>query len=154
MDHLTANNLVHRDLAARNVLLLPSLNIKISILSLCRDVYAKEYFVFRQRQIPLRWMAPEAVLDEIFSTSSDIWSFGVFIWEVFAFAGLPFEDKTDEEVLEDMRYKVNRLPLPNGCPAAIYSIIENCMAENPKSRLAFSEALSILANTMSNSITV
>src|SRR6218665_59123 len=99
MEHLSLNHLYHGDLAARNVLVTPSLDLKITSLSLSRDIHASDYSLFHDRLIPLRWMAPESVFNSEFSTSGDIWSFGVFVLEVFRFGALPLPGKTNYEIL-------------------------------------------------------
>ena len=138
MEALANHRLVHKDLAARNVLISPTLDVKVSLLGLCRDVYAGEYFLYHQALIPLRWMSPEAVIEDDISNKSDIWSFGVFMWEVFTLGDLPYRRRTDEEVLKG--FKVGDLiPDPISVPDEIHQLMQRCWAECPKDRPSFSE---------------
>lgn len=140
MEHISNHRLVHKDLATRNVMLTSNLSLKVSSLGMCKDAYAPEYYFHNQSYLPIRWMPPEVVLDEEFSTKSDIWSFGVFAWEVFHVADLPYTNMTDEEVLK--RLKVNDLHLdlsPELCPVEITNLIHRCMSESPRDRPQFSE---------------
>ena len=139
MERLANHRLVHRDLAARNVLLTPMLDLKIGSLSLCRDVYATEYYPFHQGVIPLRWMPPEAVLEDEYSCKSDIWSFGVFCWEVFTLGDMPYKMRTDEEVLKGLKVGDLRLdPVPM-IPEPMQRLIDQCTEEGPQHRPSFSE---------------
>lgn len=139
MEHLSNHRFVHKDLATRNILLSANLDLKISSLGLCRDVYANEYFPFHQQLVPLRWMPPEAVLDDEYSTKSDIWSYGVFIWEIFTSADLPYRLKTDEDVLRGLKTQENKLEPPAGCPEELLALMHKCMASSLKDRPSFSE---------------
>jgi PTK7 protein tyrosine kinase 7 len=139
MEHLANHRFVHKDLATRNVLLSSNLDLKITMLCLCRDVYANEYFPFHQQLLPLRWMPPEAILDDDYSTKSDVWSFGVFVWEIFTQADLPYRQRTDEDVLRGLKTYENRLEAMRGCPENLANLVAQCMAANPKERPSFSE---------------
>ena len=143
MEHLFNSHLVHQDLAARNVLLSSTLDLKIASLSLCRDVYATEYFVLRQRPVPLRWMAPEAVLEDDYSVKSDVWSFGVFAWEVFTCADLPLRRWTDDEIVKELNLSLAAtrccLECPPACPPEMWTSIEKCTADTPRDRPTFDE---------------
>ncbi|ELT99484.1 hypothetical protein CAPTEDRAFT_108481, partial [Capitella teleta] len=139
MEHVSNHRFVHKDLATRNVLLSPTLDLKITSLCLCRDVYANEYFPFHQQLLPLRWMPPEAVLDDDYSTKSDVWAYGVFVWEVFSQADLPYRQRTDEDVLRGLKTFENRLEGMRSCPENLANLVAQCMAVNPKERPSFSE---------------
>ena len=158
MEHIADNNIVHRDLAARNIIICPnSMEVKISCPFLCRDVYAQDYFLLHDRLIPLRWMAPEAILDGTETKESDVWSYGVFVWEVFSLGEIPLSFKTNEQVLEGLNSRENKLPHPSlhpvatgrcdsisymDCPENMWRIIQACTMENPRSRPRFSDLVS------------
>ncbi|XP_069464985.1 inactive tyrosine-protein kinase 7 [Ambystoma mexicanum] len=144
MEHLSNNRFVHKDLAARNCLISAQRQVKVSALSLSKDVYNSEYYHFRQAWIPLRWMPPEAVLEDEFSTKSDVWSFGVLMWEVFTHGELPHSKLEDKEVLAGFQSGKMKLPLPDGCPSKLYKLMQRCWATSPKDRPSFSE----IANTL------
>ena len=145
MEHIANHRFVHRDLAARNILLTPTLDLKVSNLGLCRDVYINEYYPFHHQLIPLRWYPPESLLEEEFSTKSDVWAFGIYCWEVFTLGDLPYKKRTDEEVLKGLKLGDCILdPAPN-CPKEIHELIDKCTAEMPKDRPSFSEIAIMLS---------
>ncbi|CAB1312381.1 unnamed protein product, partial [Coregonus sp. 'balchen'] len=100
MEHMSNHRFVHKDLAARNCLISGQRSVKISALSLSKDVYNNEYYHYQQVWIPLRWLPAESVFEDDFSTKSDIWAFGVLMWEVFSHGKLPYTKLSDDEVLE------------------------------------------------------
>ncbi|KYO22249.1 inactive tyrosine-protein kinase 7 [Alligator mississippiensis] len=151
MEHLSNNRFVHKDLAARNCLISAQRQVKVSALSLSKDVYNSEYYHFRQAWVPLRWMPPEAVLEDEFSTKSDVWSFGVLLWEVFTHGELPHSKLTDDEVLAGLQSGKVKLPHPEGCPSKLYKLMQRCWAPSPKDRPSFSEIANMLGESPSDS---
>ncbi|XP_007458314.1 PREDICTED: inactive tyrosine-protein kinase 7 isoform X3 [Lipotes vexillifer] len=147
MEHLSNNRFVHKDLAARNCLVSAQRQVKVSALGLSKDVYNSEYYHFRQAWVPLRWMSPEAILEGDFSTKSDVWAFGVLMWEVFTHGEMPHGGQADDEVLADLQAGKARLPQPEGCPSKLYRLMQRCWALSPKDRPSFSE----IANTLGDS---
>ncbi|XP_028395925.1 inactive tyrosine-protein kinase 7-like isoform X2 [Dendronephthya gigantea] len=135
MNYLTSHGFVHKDLAARNCLVNKSFSAKISFLSLNQGTYPKEYYNHKGELIPLRWMAPEALEDD-YSDMSDVWSFGILMWEVYTEGILPYEERPDEEVLHSVADDL-RLTKPEGCPGKIYKMMEKCWADNKEDRLTF-----------------
>ncbi|TEA42423.1 hypothetical protein DBR06_SOUSAS1810220, partial [Sousa chinensis] len=144
MEHLSNNRFVHKDLATRNCLVSAQRQVKVSALGLSKDVYNSEYYHFRQAWVPLRWMSPEAILEGDFSTKSDVWAFGVLMWEVFTHGEMPHGGQADDEVLADLQAGKARLPQPEGCPSKLYRLMQRCWALSPKDRPSFSE----IANTL------
>lgn len=151
MEHLSNNRFVHKDLAARNCLISAQRQVKVSALGLSKDVYNSEYYHFRQAWVPLRWMSPEAVLEGDFSTKSDVWAFGVLMWEVFTHGEMPHGGQADDEVLADLQAGKARLPQPEGCPSKLYRLMQRCWAPNPKDRPSFSEIASTLGDSPADS---
>lgn len=135
MNYLSNHNHVHKDLAARNCLVNKSFDVKISFLSLNQGTYPKEYYKRNEELIPLRWMAPEALKGE-YSYTSDVWSFGVLMWEVYAQGLLPYDERSDEEVLKCVPYDL-RLTKPEGCPGKIFKMMEQCWEEETEDRPTF-----------------
>ena len=144
MSYLASLHFVHKDLAARNVLISPNLDVKISRLSLCRDVFATDYYLHHQKLIPLRWMAPEAVLLNEFTEKSDVWSFAVLLWEVYSPGRIPMGNRTDEEVLRGQKTGENVLGCPTECPENAWKLAELCMRLSPDQRPRFSDIVNRL----------
>ncbi|NXG39844.1 PTK7 kinase, partial [Dromaius novaehollandiae] len=177
MEHLSNGRFVHRDLAARNCLVSAQRQVKVSALSLSKDVYNRsvgslegemgwngrvpislltcparsEYYHFRQAWIPLRWMPPEAVLEDEFSTKSDVWSFGVLMWEVFTHGEMPYSPLADDEVLAGLQLGKTKLPQPEGCPLRLAKLMQRCWAPSPKDRPSFSELATTLGDSPADS---
>lgn len=154
MKYLADNNHVHRDLACRNCLAKSceweqtdsGLIIKIGDFGMSQNLYSADYYRVRgQAVLPVRWMSPEAVIYGKFSTDSDVWSFGVVMWEVFSFAMQPYYGTSNEEVTEAIRrHKI--LAQPADCPDKFYEIMKSCWTPESKLRPSFAELYKILSN--------
>ncbi|XP_070578551.1 inactive tyrosine-protein kinase 7-like [Ptychodera flava] len=139
MEHLSNHRFIHKDLATRNCLVSPNLEIKISNLGLTKDVYNSEYYEYHQSLIPIRWLPPEAIFENEYSTKSDVWAFGVFMWEVFALGEMPFSELADEEVLKGLVSGEISLSRPSGCPEELAVLMHRCWEDSPKDRPSFSD---------------
>ena len=137
MEYLAAHHFVHRDLAARNVLVGESLAIKISDFGLSRDVYSCDYYRLQGKSLmPIRWMPPEAILYGRFSGESDVWSFGVVLWEVYSYGLQPYYGYSNTEVVEMVRAR-QILPGPEDCPQRVYNMMVECWHEMAPRRPSF-----------------
>ncbi|XP_012940145.1 muscle, skeletal receptor tyrosine-protein kinase [Aplysia californica] len=137
MVYLADRGYVHRDLATRNCLVGSGLTVKISDFGLARSVHSMDYYHGSDKDaIPIRWMPPEAILYNKFSSQSDVWSFGVLLWEVFTFAVQPYYGMTHEEVVNHIRAGHVLAPPKNG-PSAIYNLMKSCWHRKPNSRPSF-----------------
>jgi len=146
MQHMSNQRFVHKDLACRNVMLTSRLELKISHMALARDVYASEYVIMNnQSALPLRWLSPEAALEADYSTKSDVWAYGVFMWEVFHLANLPHKNRTDEELLKGLRAGDVILEFSEHCPNELIDLARRCTAENPNDRPCFNDICVIVA---------
>lgn len=154
MEHLSNHRFIHKDLAARNILLTSRMELKISSLSMCRDVYAGEYFFHNQSFLPLRWTAPEVLQKNDYSTKSDVWAYGVFMWEVFSLGELPYPTLTDEEVFRKLKCCDIQLPLTEQIPIELRDVIRKCLSENPRDRPQFTELCLLLSELMTKCQTV
>lgn len=112
------------------------LQVKIGFLSLSYDLYSSDYYRFNNILIPLKWMAPEAIFSDEFSEKSDVWSYGVLVWEVYSLGQTPFEDRPDEEVLKCIKDDL-RLTKPENCPDTMASVMKKCWDTSPDARPTF-----------------
>ncbi|XP_050404298.1 inactive tyrosine-protein kinase 7 isoform X1 [Patella vulgata] len=149
MEHLSNQRLIHKDLATRNILLTSRMELKICSLAMCHDLYAVEYFKMGQSPVPIRWLPPEAVHEEEFSTKTDVWSFGVLVWEVFHLAEIPYRQQSDEEVLKGLKSGILSLSYTEQCPNVIVDFIRKCMLDCPKDRPSFSDICVTMGDLLS-----
>ncbi|XP_057226410.1 inactive tyrosine-protein kinase transmembrane receptor ROR1 [Malurus melanocephalus] len=139
MEYLAGHFFVHKDLAARNVLVGEQLHVKISDLGLSREIYSADYYRVQNKSLlPIRWMPPEAIMYGKFSSDSDIWSFGVVLWEIFSFGLQPYYGFSNQEVIEMIR-KRQLLPCSEDCPPRMYGLMTECWHELPSRRPRFKE---------------
>ncbi|XP_051508295.1 inactive tyrosine-protein kinase 7-like isoform X1 [Myxocyprinus asiaticus] len=150
MQYLSKQRFVHKDLAARNCLISSQRHVKVSSLSLSKDVYNSEYYHHRQVWIPLRWLPAESVFEDDFSSKSDVWAFGVLMWEVFSVGELPYTTLNDEDVLEGLQTGKLSLSPPENCPPLVFSLMNRCWASSPKERPTFSEIAQTLSALPTN----
>ncbi|XP_035699719.1 uncharacterized protein LOC118432289 [Branchiostoma floridae] len=148
MSHLAALQCVHRDLAARNILLGENLVAKVSDFGLSRDIYEdSEYVKSTQSKLPLRWMAYESLFYNVYTTQSDVWSFGVLLWEIMAMGNLPYEGMKGKRMM-DMIKDGGRLQKPSSCPEELYTLMTRCWETLPEDRPTFPELKSSLIRIM------
>ena len=128
MAYLSKLRFIHRDLASRNVLLDASHACKIADFGMSRATIDKDYYRSRGGPLPVRWTAPESLEYQKFSEQSDVWSFGVLLWEIWSHADMPYEGWNNDKVWSKVvaGYK---LDCPIGCPSEIYYIMLSCWAD-------------------------
>ncbi|XP_012522088.2 ALK tyrosine kinase receptor [Monomorium pharaonis] len=131
---------IHRDIAARNCLLTtkaPGRTVKIADFGMARDIYRGDYYRKDGKAIvPIKWMPPESFLDGIFTTKTDVWSFGVLLWEIMSFGYMPYTGCGNLEVMTMVK-SGGRLEKPVGCPDPIYGIMMRCWHPQPDDRPSF-----------------
>uniref|UniRef100_A0AAY4AQC0 Tyrosine-protein kinase receptor n=1 Tax=Denticeps clupeoides TaxID=299321 RepID=A0AAY4AQC0_9TELE len=134
---------VHRDLAARNCLVSvrgyadPDRAVKIGDFGLARDIYKNDYYRKRgEGLLPVRWMSPESLTDGVFNKQSDVWAFGVFLWEVFTLGKQPYPAYSNLEILHVLNSGRRLLP-PADCPQSVYKLMLDCWARVPYERPSF-----------------
>ncbi|XP_045698315.1 proto-oncogene tyrosine-protein kinase receptor Ret isoform X2 [Phyllostomus hastatus] len=139
MRYLAEMKLVHRDLAARNVLVAEGRKMKISDFGLSRDVYEEDSYVKRSKgRIPVKWMAIESLFDHIYTTQSDVWSFGVLLWEIVTLGGNPYPGIPPERLFNLLKtgYRMER---PDNCSEEMYSLMLQCWKQEPDKRPVFAD---------------
>ncbi|XP_035698600.1 uncharacterized protein LOC118431466 [Branchiostoma floridae] len=137
MSHLAAMQCVHRDLAARNVLLGKNLTAKISDFGLSRDIYEEsEYVTSTKSQLPVRWLAYESLFYHVYTTQSDVWSFGILLWEIMTMGKKPYGQTTGKELMKLLPTGY-RLEKPAVCPQDVYDVMTICWETLPENRPTF-----------------
>lgn len=136
MSYLEGRRIVHRDLAARNVLVGDDLACKVADFGLARLLKDDVYSPSSSSKIPVKWTAPEAANYRIFSQKSDVWSFGVLLYEVFTYGQCPYEGMSNHETLQQVMQGY-RLPRPPTCPLEVYALMLECWKGSPEERPAF-----------------
>ncbi|KFD55214.1 hypothetical protein M513_03855, partial [Trichuris suis] len=152
MRYLESLHFVHRDLATRNCLLDYQLNIKIADFGMARSLYQSDYYRIEGRFVlPIRWMAWECVLLGKFSTKTDVWAFGVTLWEVYTLASeQPFAVCNDQQVIENLQHMYYNqsllvyLPKPDMCPPELYALMMSCWSKEETDRPTFADIRSLL----------
>uniref|UniRef100_A0A8D2JG27 Tyrosine-protein kinase n=1 Tax=Varanus komodoensis TaxID=61221 RepID=A0A8D2JG27_VARKO len=138
MKYLEENNFVHRDLAARNVLLVTQHYAKISDFGLSKALGSNDYYKAEHYgKWPVKWYAPECMNFFKFSSKSDVWSFGVLMWEAFSYGQKPYKGMKGGEVAQ-MIERGERMESPSGCPPEIYELMKLCWTYNVDDRPGFS----------------
>ncbi|XP_073959715.1 fibroblast growth factor receptor homolog 1-like [Choristoneura fumiferana] len=138
MEFLVSRGCIHRDLAARNVLV-AARALKVADFGLARDVRGADYYRKRAAgKLPVRWMAPESLAQNYYTAYSDVWSFGVLVWEIMTFGCTPYRD-ISVHVLYQYLKSGQRLSIPNGCSREIYALMLQCWTFSPTSRPQFSD---------------
>ncbi|XP_037073486.1 ALK tyrosine kinase receptor-like [Pollicipes pollicipes] len=143
-EYLENKRFIHRDIAARNCLLTtkgPGRVVKIADFGMSRDIYRADYYRKGGRtMIPVKWMPPEAFLDGVFTTKTDVWSFGVLLWEVMTLGQLPYPGRGNTEVMQ-LVMDGGRLDSPPNCPRPVYGVMCQCWQRVPEERPSFTTVL-------------
>ncbi|KAM5237008.1 proto-oncogene tyrosine-protein kinase receptor Ret isoform 9-T9 [Ctenodactylus gundi] len=139
MQYLAEMKLVHRDLAARNILVAEGRKMKISDFGLSRDVYEEDSYVKRSKgRIPVKWMAIESLFDHIYTTQSDVWSFGVLLWEIVTLGGNPYPGIPPERLFNLLKTG-HRMERPDNCSEEMYRLMLQCWKQEPDKRPVFAD---------------
>uniref|UniRef100_A0A8C2IKW3 Fibroblast growth factor receptor n=1 Tax=Cyprinus carpio TaxID=7962 RepID=A0A8C2IKW3_CYPCA len=126
MEYLASQKCIHRDLAARNVLVTESNFMKIADFGLARDVHNIDYYKKTTNgRLPVKWMAPEALFDRVYTHQSDVWSFGVLMWEIFTLGGSPYPGIPVEELFKLLK-EGHRMDKPANCTNELYMMMKDC----------------------------
>lgn len=148
MVYLSERKFVHRDLATRNCLIDDTMVVKIADFGLSHKIYLQDYYKGDENDaIPIRWMPLESILYNKYTIESDIWAYGVLLWEIFAFAMQPYYGMTHEEVVKFIK-EGNMLSCPENTPLVVYDIMRKCWNRKPHERPSFHYIFSTLQHIL------
>ncbi|XP_066221722.1 muscle, skeletal receptor tyrosine-protein kinase isoform X6 [Saccopteryx leptura] len=144
MAYLSERKFVHRDLATRNCLVGENMVVKIADFGLSRNIYSADYYKANENDaIPIRWMPPESIFFNRYTTESDVWAYGVVLWEIFSYGLQPYYGMAHEEVIYYVR-DGNILSCPENCPLELYNLMRLCWSKLPADRPSFTSIHRIL----------
>ncbi|XP_047442347.1 ephrin type-B receptor 3-like isoform X9 [Mugil cephalus] len=153
MKYLSDMNYVHRDLAARNILVNSNLVCKVSDFGLSRfledDPSDPTYTSSLGGKIPIRWTAPEAIAYRKFTSASDVWSYGIVMWEVMSYGERPYWDMSNQDVINAVEQDY-RLPPPMDCPTALHQLMLDCWVKERNLRPKFTQIVATLDKLIRN----
>ncbi|XP_064125295.1 fibroblast growth factor receptor 2 isoform X5 [Loxodonta africana] len=139
MEYLASQKCIHRDLAARNVLVTENNVMKIADFGLARDINNIDYYKKTTNgRLPVKWMAPEALFDRVYTHQSDVWSFGVLMWEIFTLGGSPYPGIPVEELFKLLK-EGHRMDKPANCTSELYMMMRDCWHAVPSQRPTFKQ---------------
>ncbi|XP_012989053.3 vascular endothelial growth factor receptor 3 isoform X2 [Esox lucius] len=149
MEFLVSRKCIHRDLAARNILLSENNVVKICDFGLARDIYKDPDYVRKgNARLPLKWMAPESIFDKVYTSQSDVWSFGVLLWEIFSLGASPYPGvQIDEDFCKRLK-EGTRMRAPETASPEIYGIMLACWQGEPRGRPTFQALVDILGDLL------
>lgn len=143
MAYIEKKNYIHRDLRAANVLVSENLLCKIADFGLARVIEDDEYSAREGAKFPIKWTAPEAINYGSFTIKSDMWSFGVLLYEITTYGRMPYPGMTKAEVMSSIQ-RGYRMPQPENCPAELYNIMLSCWRDKAEDRPTFDFLQSVL----------
>uniref|UniRef100_A0A667ZWZ9 receptor protein-tyrosine kinase n=1 Tax=Myripristis murdjan TaxID=586833 RepID=A0A667ZWZ9_9TELE len=151
MTYLADLGYIHRDLAARNILVNSNLVCKVSDFGLSRVLEDDPDAAYTTSggKIPIRWTAPEAIAYRKFSSSSDVWSYGVVMWEVMSYGERPYWNLTNRDVIKSVE-EGYRLPAPMGCPGPLHTLMLDCWQKDRNERPRFCQIVTVLDKLIRN----
>lgn len=136
--YLEGVNMVHRDIAVRNILVASPECVKLGDFGLSRYIEDEEYYKASVTRLPIKWMAPESINFRRFTSASDVWMFAVCVWEIMSYGQQPFFWLENRDVINQLEQGI-RLPKPDNCPPALYSLMTRCWSYDPRERPTFTE---------------
>ncbi|XP_062841299.1 receptor-type tyrosine-protein kinase FLT3 [Trichomycterus rosablanca] len=145
MDFLSSKNCIHRDLAARNVLVTQGRLIKIGDFGLARDIENDSNYVVRgNARLPVKWMAPESIFKGMYTMKSDVWAYGILLWEIFSLGVTPYPGMKVDNTFYAMIERGFKMEQPYYAPESVYQVMCRCWALEPKDRPCFSKLVSFM----------
>ncbi|XP_076869575.1 receptor-type tyrosine-protein kinase FLT3-like isoform X2 [Brachyhypopomus gauderio] len=151
MEFLSSKNCIHRDLAARNVLVAQDRLMKIGDFGLARDIENDSSYVVRgNARLPVKWMAPESIFKGIYTMQSDVWAYGILLWEIFSLGVTPYPGmKVDKSfyTMIDIGFQMEQ---PYYAPDAVYGVMRRCWALQPRDRPSFSKLVAFMESQLAH----
>ncbi|CAL4066426.1 unnamed protein product [Meganyctiphanes norvegica] len=147
LSYLESKKFVHRDIAARNVLVYSHDCVKLADFGLSRWVEEQSYYKASKGKLPIKWMAPESINFRRFTSASDVWMFGVCMWEILMLGVKPFQGIKNNDVIKRID-NGERLALPPHCPPRLYSLMSQCWTYEPSKRPSFKEIKEVLSEIL------
>uniref|UniRef100_A0A3Q4MZH8 Protein kinase domain-containing protein n=1 Tax=Neolamprologus brichardi TaxID=32507 RepID=A0A3Q4MZH8_NEOBR len=137
LPHLCAQ-CIHRDLAARNILLTHGRVAKICDFGLARDITTDASYVLRgNARLPVKWMSPESIFDCVYTIESDVWSYGILLWEIFSLGNSPYPGMQVGSAFYRMIQEGHRMSRPEYAPTEMYDMMLSCWNHDPLKRPSF-----------------
>ncbi|KAL4228426.1 hypothetical protein ACF0H5_011473 [Mactra antiquata] len=147
LQHINRFKMVFYRLRASNILVCKGGTCKLSGFGFGVDITERN--MYESNSLPLRWMSPECLVDNVFNTKTDVWSFGILFWEIVHFGHLPYPDMGPQEVTEKI-HTGYRMPQPIHCSGDLYNLMLMCWAENPENRPSFGDIMQNLHHLAEN----
>ncbi|XP_011492912.1 mast/stem cell growth factor receptor Kit isoform X2 [Oryzias latipes] len=152
MEFLASKNCIHRDLAARNILLTQGKVAKICDFGLARDITTDSNYVVKgNARLPVKWMSPESIFECVYTFESDVWSYGILLWEIFSlgnspYPGMPVDAKFYKQIKEGYR-----MGAPEFAPSEMYEVMSSCWKAEPFNRPPFKKIVESIEQQLSDS---
>ncbi|XP_049645917.1 mast/stem cell growth factor receptor Kit [Suncus etruscus] len=154
MAFLASKNCIHRDLAARNILLTHGRITKICDFGLARDIKNDSNYVVKgNARLPVKWMAPESIFNCVYTFESDVWSYGIFLWELFSLGSSPYPGMPVDSKFYKMIKEGFRMLSPEHAPAEMYDVMKTCWDADPLKRPTFKQIVQLIEKQISDSST-
>lgn len=152
MHYLAKENFVHRDLAARNCMVDKDHHVKVADFGLSRDLYEGDYYRMEDMAYPLpvRWMSVESIFGKTYNSHSDVWAFGVLLWELMTRGQKPYSDIADNKDVTSFIKRGGRMHCPASTSPEIYDIMTSCWKTTPTERPTFAELCDTLGSIVSS----
>lgn len=152
MNFLASKNCIHRDLAARNILLTHGRITKICDFGLARDIKNDSNYVVKgNARLPVKWMAPESIFHCVYTFESDVWSYGILLWEIFSLGSSPYPHMPVDSKFYKMIKDGYRMLSPECAPSELYEIMKSCWNADPVKRPTFKQIVQMVEQQMSDS---
>ncbi|MFT7796282.1 macrophage colony-stimulating factor 1 receptor 1-like [Arapaima gigas] len=149
LEFLASKNCIHRDVAARNVLLADCRVAKICDFGLARDIMNDSNYVVKgNARLPVKWMAPESIFDCVYTVQSDVWSYGVLLWEIFSLGKNPYPGIPVDTIFYEMIRDGYQMAQPEFAPQEIYKIIKMCWNLDPTDRPTFQNIVQLMESLL------